>query len=130
ASAVPVDGAEQCLNQATFVADVTVADNTELSPGQSFAKMWRLRNDGTCVWGPGYSLVFVEGERMSAPEFVPLQRTTLPGQTADLAVNLEAPEEPGTYPAYFMLRAPDGRIFGIGPEAETAFWLQIVVVEE
>jgi hypothetical protein len=119
----PVD----CSDQATFVTDVTVPDNTEIEAGDSLVKIWRLRNDGTCTWTPNYSLVFVDGEQMDGPEAQALGKTVEPGQTVDLQLRLTAPEEPGTYPSFWMLRSNRGVRFGIGPNADVAFWLQIVV---
>ncbi|MGE5262012.1 MAG: Ig-like domain-containing protein, partial [Acidobacteriota bacterium] len=36
-----------CTNFALFVADVTVPDGTAFASGQTFNKIWRLRNTGT-----------------------------------------------------------------------------------
>ena len=78
-----VDGV--CTYDATFLADVTVPDNTALPAGTAFVKTWRVRNDGTCAWGAaGYglhSLVFTGGARLSAPNPVPLPTTQVqPGE--------------------------------------------------
>jgi hypothetical protein len=116
-----------CVDRARFLADVTMRDNAVVAAGQPFTKIWRLRNDGSCAWGPGYSAVFVEGEALGAPEFVPLTRVVAPGRTIDLAVELVAPSESGTYPSFWMLRNPEGVLFGLGDEADTPFWLQVVV---
>ncbi len=55
-----------CLDAAEFVDNVTVPPGTAWAPGQSFNKIWRVRNTGTCAWGPEYELVFVSGEAMTA----------------------------------------------------------------
>ena len=62
----PVD----CTYHATFVTDVTIPDDTRLAPGTEFVKTWRLRNSGTCDWGPGFRFVFIEGEPMGGPAAV------------------------------------------------------------
>src|SRR3989304_4012127 len=41
-----------CTNHATFVADVTIPDNSEVGAGTTFTKTWRVGNLGTCTWGP------------------------------------------------------------------------------
>jgi hypothetical protein len=103
-----------CTYDATFVTDVTIPDDTELAPGTEFVKTWRLRNSGTCDWGPGFQFVFVEGERMGGPATVGVQ-PTLSGATVDVSVPLQAPQEPGSYRGRWRMRTPDGRDFGSRP---------------
>ncbi|HWQ83756.1 MAG TPA: NBR1-Ig-like domain-containing protein, partial [Anaerolineales bacterium] len=114
-------------NQAEFVRDVTIPDNTELQPGQSFTKTWRLRNIGSCAWTTGYSLVFLSGDAMGGASADMPQRVE-PGSSIDLSVNLIAPNTAGTYKGNWMLRDRDGR-FGIGTGASNPFWVQIKVVQ-
>ncbi|MBL8100545.1 MAG: hypothetical protein JNK81_15280, partial [Anaerolineales bacterium] len=49
---------------AFFVKDVTIPDGTTLLPGETFTKVWRLKNRGTCTWSPDYMLVFSSGSQM------------------------------------------------------------------
>src|SRR5215208_6687705 len=55
---------------AAYVADVTYPDGSNVPLGGSFTKIWRLKNIGTCSWTTSYALVFVSGERFSAPTAV------------------------------------------------------------
>ena len=64
ATRIPPTSTPVPCNQAQFVKDVTIPDNTELGPGQSFTKTWRLKNIGTCAWTTGYDLVFLSGDAM------------------------------------------------------------------
>jgi hypothetical protein len=116
-----------CFDKAAFVADVTIPDNTRLSPGQPFVKTWRLRNQGTCPWTTDYALVWVSGNGMGAPVAVSLPSTVMPGSEIDLSVSLVAPAGPGTYKGYWQLRNPNGSLFGVGGKNGPAFWAQIVV---
>jgi hypothetical protein len=122
ASAPPSSG-----DRAEFVADVTIPDGSTMTPNQSFAKTWRLVNQGTTTWSPSYSLVFSSGNSMSAPAAVNLPSNVAPGQNVDITVNLVAPATPGEYIGYFILKNPSGQIFGVGPNAVDAIWVQIVV---
>jgi Ig-like domain from next to BRCA1 gene len=122
ASAPPSTG-----DRAEFVADVTIPDGTNMAPNQSFAKTWRLVNNGTTTWNSSYALVFSSGTSMSAPAVVNLPASVPPGQNADITVNLVAPATPGEYIGYFILKNPSGQIFGVGPNAVDAIWVQIVV---
>jgi hypothetical protein len=115
-------------NWVQFITDVTVADNWETTPADHFTKTWRLKNIGSCTWTSGYSLVFDHGDQMGAPASQQLTPGTVaPGQTVDVSVDLLSPNADGTYQGYFKLRASDSMIFGIGPSADGAFWVKIVV---
>jgi len=114
-------------NWARFVADVTIPDNTVILPGQSFTKVWRLQNAGACSWTNAYDLVFVNGTSMNAPAAVDFPGQVNPGQTVDLSVTLTAPSTPGTYTGNWQLRAGNGQVFGIGANANSAFWVKVVV---
>ena len=108
-----------------FVKEVTVPDGSTFVPGESFTKIWRLKNRGTCAWTPDYKLVFTSGAQMSGPTVVSLPGYVAPGQVVDVAVTLTAPAA-GHYTGYWMLRNPSGALFGAGPKAETAFYVDIL----
>jgi hypothetical protein len=126
-AASPTAGTTGCTDKATFVSDVTIPDDTNIDPGETFVKTWRLQNSGTCTWNTGYALVFQSGNNLSGPASVPFTGTIAPGSTVDLSVNLTAPGSSGTYKGNWMLRNDSGVIFGIGANADVAFWVQIVV---
>ncbi len=102
-------------NNATI--DVTVPDNTIMSPGQSFIKTWRLINMGTCTWNSSYQLVLDHGDGMGLPNNYAQTMTAGsvgPGQSVDVSVSLVAPSTAGTYNGYWRFRDPNGILFGIG----------------
>jgi hypothetical protein len=116
-------------DRAAFVSDVTVPDGTDYAPGATLTKTWRLRNNGSCTWTSGYALVFDHGDSMGAPATQQLTTGTVaPGQTIDISVTLTAPASEGTYRGYFKLRNPSGVVFGIGANADVAFWVEIEVM--
>lgn len=116
-----------CTDRMTFVADVTFPDNSVLRPGQSFEKIWRMRNSGTCTWTREYSLIFISGHSMGASTLVPLTSSVPPGATADLAVKLTAPAGNGTYRGNWMIRNNLAQAFGLGEKGDLPFWVQIIV---
>jgi hypothetical protein len=123
ASSTPVP-----CNRASFISDVTIPDNWETTPNDHFTKTWRLQNAGSCTWTSGYSLVFDHGDQMGAPASQTLTSGTVdPGGTIDVSVNLVSPAAAGTYQGFFKLRASDSSTFGIGTDANTAFWVKIKV---
>jgi hypothetical protein len=123
----PPPSPNSCTDKVSFVGDVTIPDNTYLSPGQSFVKTWRLRNSGDCTWTTDYALAFVGGHKMGGTASVPLRGPVAPGGTVDLSVNLTAPAGNGTYEGKWQLQNADGVLFGTGDKADGFFWVRIVV---
>lgn len=114
---------------AGFVSDVTIADGTEMDPGEEFTKTWELRNDGTCTWTSAYQLTFYSGSAMDADTPVEFTSDSVTsGETVEISVDLVAPEDEGTYTGYFILQNASGANFGIGT-AGSPFYVQIVVGE-
>ncbi|MCL4868960.1 MAG: hypothetical protein KJ063_08335 [Anaerolineae bacterium] len=116
-----------CSNRVTFVADVTIPDNTVLAPGQEFVKTWRLRNSGDCTWTTAYALEFVEGDAMGFTGSQFLATAIGPGQEVELSVTLKAPAAPGSYRSDWQLSNERGVFFGLGANANVSFYVQIVV---
>jgi uncharacterized protein YkwD len=116
--------APDCTNQASFVADITIPDNTNVAGGTTFTKTWRIANTGTCVWAPNYTLTHYSEQRMGAPDSVPLA-VTYPGQNLDISVELTAPSATGTYQANFVVKNPAGLIMSIGDDSR--LWVIINV---
>lgn len=114
-------------NRAQFIADLSVPDGTSFAAGTIFTKSWRLKNIGTCTWTTGYGLSFASGEMFSAPAVLALPSQIAPGQTVDLSVNLTAPSAPGVYRGFWKLSDAAGTPFGIGSNADGAFWVEINV---
>lgn len=115
-------------NRASFVKDVTYADNAEVAAGTSFTKTWRFKNDGSCTWNSSYVILFDSGEQMGAPATASISSGSVPpGATADISVNLTAPSTPGTYQGNFKLRSSDNIVFGINAGGQAPFWVKIVV---
>jgi len=113
-----------CTDSAAFVADVTVPDNTNFNQGDVVHKVWRVKNTGTCTWTAQYTLVFSSGDEMNAHSSTPLSATK-PGDTLDIAVDLVAPSEDGTYRADFEIQNPSGVAMPID-QAKT-LWVTITV---
>ena len=101
-----------CTDKATFISDVTVEDGSIFSSGTSYTKTWRIKNIGTCTWNPGYVLVFSSGEKSGAPDAVQLPYTP-PNETADVSVNLTAPEKLGNINTFFEVRNSGGTAIAV-----------------
>jgi hypothetical protein len=91
-----------------------------MSPGESFVKTWRLKNNGTCAWTPSYAVVFSSGNAMGGPATQALTGNVNPGGTVDISVSLTAPITPGSYTGYWKLRNASAVLF-------SEFYVQIEV---
>jgi hypothetical protein len=118
-----------CSDKATFKEDVTVPDGTLFSPGDKFTKTWRLQNVGTCTWTPQYKLAYFEGDKMGAQDESPFTGYVTPNSSVDLSIQLTAPGENGEYQGSWMIRSADGKLFGIGTDANKPFWVKISVAQ-
>ena len=102
-------------NNSIYIADVTIPDGTVLGPGVDFEKIWRVQNTGTCTWDEGYKLAFVGGDQALDPvsfEFKDSADFVAGGETADLGVNLTAPNTEGKYTANWRMQSDNGAYFG------------------
>lgn len=112
-------GAVGCNNSA-YVADVTVPDDTVMTPGQSFTKTWKLQNTGSCAWNTSYKITFVSGNAMGGVT-TPLTAAVQPGQSGDVSVAMKAPTTAGDATGYWILTNDSGQNFG------TSFYVKIKV---
>ena len=105
-------------------------DDSPIAPNAPFVKIWSVRNDSNCAWGPGqalHSLVFLGGTQMNQQTRLELPYVVQPGQSLDLSVPLVSPYLPGTYRAEWKLKADTGELVGVGPGGQAALYVQIVV---
>lgn len=131
-AAVPHTQASAAASQAScdwaqFVADVTIPDGTQVQPGATFTKTWRLKNIGYCTWTTAYTMVYDSGTQMGNTVSVAMPNNVAPGQTVDLTVNLVAPSNPGSYRSYWLFKNANGLKFGIGYGASKPWWVEINV---
>ena len=105
--------------------DQTFDPSLVLFPDTPFTTTWRITNLGSCVWTQDYVWVYVGGDKMGGPEEVPLDQAVLPGESVDVTVPLIAPHTEGVYIGYWMMKSPDGVLFGARQEANCAFIVAI-----
>jgi hypothetical protein len=120
--AVTTPGAAASGELAEYIADITIPDGTDMDPGETFTKVWRLRNAGTTTWTTDYTFVFIGGAQMDAPAQVSLPGTVAPGDTVDISINMVAPQQNGLQRGFWQMRNPAGELF------QTAVYVEIEVV--
>lgn len=109
-----------CLSGMVFVATAGFDENnpnviSTVLPGIPFLRNWRVQNTGTCEWTPGYRLVYAYGNTPAAimgGKGMTLTRQVLPGETADLQLQLVSPIAQGTYRSVWQMVDAKGRPFG------------------
>ena len=115
-------------DKAEFIADINVPPGTVMAPSAPFIKTWRLTNVGSCTWTTAYQFVFFSGELMGAPASVSLNVNVVAGQTVDISLNMTAPAAPGRYRGYWMFKNASGALFGVGPQANEPWFVDIEVL--
>ncbi|MCB8982365.1 MAG: C39 family peptidase [Ardenticatenaceae bacterium] len=106
----PVSAPEGTCNS-QFIADVTIPDDTVITPGEAFTKTWRLKNTGTRAWDDGFSIRYLGGVKMAAQDSYPLPPAA-PGVEVDVSIDMTAPTAPGTHYEDWRLFDDKGEIFG------------------
>lgn len=114
-------------DRAQFIKDVTIPDGTVMAPGSTFTKTWRLKNVGACAWSTSYQLVYFSGEQMGAAASAAFPQNVAVGQTVDISINMTAPSTAGSYRGFWMFKNANGALFGIGPQANKPWWVDIKV---
>jgi hypothetical protein len=122
----PLQPSTRC-DAAAFITDVTYPDGSSVGMGVSFTKIWRIKNVGTCTWTTSYALVYINGEKFGAQNFVPMPGTVRPGQSIDLPIQMSAPNQSGRFKGYWRLRNASGVLFGVGNSGEESIYVDVKV---
>lgn len=98
----------------SYVRDVTIPDNTVMTPGQTFTKTWLVSNSGTCAWEPGFVFNVIGGEAMDGVS-VTLKQTVEPGRQYEFSVPMVAPTDiTGEIKGTWQLSDTKNNFFGDG----------------
>ncbi len=108
----------RCTNQAEFLRHISIPEHTSLKAGQSFVKIWQVKNIGTCTWTTDYSLKFFSGDPMNGPPSIPLPNQVLPGEVVDLKIALVVPSGLRTTTGFWVLSDAEGGLFGTSESAD------------
>ena len=116
-----------CTNRAELIKHLNIFDNAALDAGQVFAKLWRIKNTGTCVWTTDYALAFYSGEQMGEQPSIPIPSVVQPGEMVDLRVDLVAPLIQASFTGNWVLKDASGNNFGVGEMGNQSISVTIVV---
>lgn len=87
-----------------------------LMPGQQFTKRWEIQNTGTCPWPDGSELVLVSGDELNVQQ-VSVIHPLAPGESEEISVTMQAPEEYETYTDVWQVQDSLGNPVGDSLEA-------------
>lgn len=107
-------GQSSACNGLSYVKDVTIPDNTQMTPGQSFTKTWLVLNSGSCDWEAGFIWNIIGGDAMGGVA-VTLNQTVQPGRQFEFSVPMVAPtDKTGELKGTWQLADANGNFFGQG----------------
>jgi hypothetical protein len=107
----PTVNPEECINNLTFIDDLTIPDNMFTTFGLALDKQWLVENSGTCDWNSGYRLRHIGGGALGAPEEIALYPAQA-GTQATIQILFTAPFTEGVYESAWQAVDPDGAAFG------------------
>jgi hypothetical protein len=90
---------------------VSIPDNTQLDPGETFTKTWKVQNSGSCAWDAGFKFQLSGGNAMGATA-VTLPSAVAAGATYDISVPMTAPNAAGTVRGNWRMSTAAGQFFG------------------
>ncbi len=95
-----------------FVRDVTIPDNTAMTPAQVFTKTWQVENNGLCAWRVGFKLVLIGGDAMGGSPFT-VASTVNPGARIEISIKMVAPpNQTGIVQGTWRMSDENGTFFG------------------
>ena len=110
-AAEALSGTPNCLGL-HFLRDVTIPDNTEMTPAEVFTKTWLVENSGTCPWKPGFQVVLIGGVAMGGSPFK-VGQTVGPGGSIQVSIKMAAPtNQRGVVEGTWKMTDADGAHFG------------------
>jgi len=83
-------GTVNTCNRLVYIKDVTIPDNTPMTPGQTFTKTWQVQNSGTCAWAVGFKFVLIDGNAMGG-QALTLSEAVAAGAQYEISIPMTAP---------------------------------------
>lgn len=99
-------------DNATWIADVTVPDDTVFWKNETFTKTWKIENSGTTTWDSTYKLVYVDGPLLGEILIVSIVNPVKPKNQIELSVPMKTPATLGTVTNYWRMMNGKGQFFG------------------
>lgn len=116
-----------------FIGDMSIPDNMQVKPGESFEKVWAIQNASSDVIWQGRTIENVDenscvGDGLITPEKSTLiLPTTFPGEVLLIRANMKAASQVGTYRSTWKMKNSQGMLSFPGL---SGIYAQIRVVDE
>lgn len=95
-----------------YIKDVTIPDNTSMTPGQTFTKTWQVQNSGTCAWAVGFKFSLIGGNDMGG-QAITLTSEVAPGAQYEISIEMTAPtNKTGKIDGTWRMADATGTFFG------------------
>ncbi len=108
----PTLAATKSCYSMSFVSDVTIPDNTPVTPGQTFTKTWKVINNGSCAWDAGFKFAFTGGDAMGGATYVLPSKVDV-NASLNISVAMTAPtNKTGTVQGNWRMSTAGGQFFG------------------
>jgi hypothetical protein len=108
---IPTTNPKDCVNDLSFISDVTIPDNTFVTYGSNIDKQWLVQNSGSCNWDSSYRLHHLGGAVLGAAEEAMLYPARA-GTQATIQILFTAPFTDGVYESAWQAYDPNGNPFG------------------
>jgi hypothetical protein len=108
---IPTVDQSNCINNLSFIEDITIPDNSFVTFGSSIDKQWHVENNGTCNWNAEYRLRHISGAVLGVPEEIALFPAHS-GTQATIQITFTAPFAEGVYESAWQAFDPNGFPFG------------------
>lgn len=126
----PTQTSPACTDLAEMEKHLSISDGSILKKLTLYAKVWRLKNTGTCTWTTQYKLVFTGGNFIIEQPDAQMPLEVPPGQSVELKVNFITPSVGDTYVASWLLENASGARFGVGPTSDQPIGLNFNIPKD
>ena len=104
----------------------TLPPGSNVIQGQWLVRQWWVLNTGDCPWTTDFAIVYYDGERFGLPLVRNFHKEVQPGDFIVITFEFAAPDTPGVYTSWWMMRTTTGELFGNGP-GDTPLYIEINV---
>jgi hypothetical protein len=111
AAVLNTQAAQVCMNS-EFVADVTYADGTVVEDNADLAKVWSIKNTGTCTWDDGFSLQPITGDAKGTWVIDEEKEFVDPGEIVEIRIDVRTPSKGGEWGGCWRMQGDSGQFFG------------------
>jgi len=93
------------LQFACLITKQKPEDGKVFGPGDNFDAVWTVKNTGAAVWDSNeVDYRYDSGDKLHQNAIYDLPETTKPGESIDLVVDMDAPDDEGKYDTTWILR--------------------------